>query len=48
MLFLYKEATSKDQQLKTQMLILLKDDESKKKPRLHGRKRGFLMSKEVI
>ena len=30
MLFLPKEATSKDQQLKTQMLISLKDDESKK------------------
>ena len=30
MLFLSKEATSKDQQLKTQMLISLKDDESKK------------------
>ena len=30
MLVLSKESTSKDQQLKTQMLILLKDDESKK------------------
>ena len=30
MLFLLKEATSKDHQLKTQMLISLKDDESKK------------------
>ena len=30
MLFSSKEATSKDQQLKTQMLILLKDNESKK------------------
>ena len=30
MLFLSKEATSKDQQLKTQMLISLKDNESKK------------------
>lgn len=29
MLFLSKEATSKDQQLKTQMLISLKDDDSK-------------------
>ena len=30
MLFLSKEATSKDQQLKTPMLISLKDNESKK------------------
>ena len=30
MLFLSKEATSKDQQLKTLMLISLKDNESKK------------------
>ena len=30
MLLLSKEATSRDQQLKTQMLISLKDDESKK------------------
>ena len=30
MLLLSKEATSKDQQLKTQMLISLKEDESKK------------------
>ena len=30
MLFLSKEVTSKDQQLKTQMLISLKEDESKK------------------
>ena len=30
MLFLSKEGSSKDQQLKTQMLISLKDDESKK------------------
>ena len=30
MLFLSKEATTKDQQLKTQMLISLKEDESKK------------------
>ena len=30
MLFLPKEATTKDQQLKTQMLISLKEDESKK------------------
>ena len=29
MMFLFKEATSKDQQLKTQMMISLQDDEAK-------------------
>ena len=47
MLLLSKEATAKDQQLKTQMLISLKNDESKKTETV-CREMGFLMSKEVI
>ena len=45
--FLSKEATSKDQQLKTQMLISLKDDESNKTETV-WKENGFFMSKEVI
>ena len=45
--FLSKEATTKDQQLKTQILISLKDDESKKL-RPCDWETSFLMSKEVI
>ena len=46
MLFLSKEATSMDQQLKTQMLISLKDDESNKTETV-WKENGFFMSKEV-
>ena len=45
MFFLSKEQTSKDQQLKTQMLMSLSDDESKKT--VYGSEMCFLIFKEV-
>ena len=47
MMFLSKEASNKDQQLKTQMMVSFQDDESKVLKKC-GRKVAFLMNKEVI
>ena len=47
MCFLSNKLTTKDQQLKTQMMMPFKDDEAKKLKKC-GWKMGFLMNKEVI
>ena len=46
MLYLSKEATSKDQQLKTQMLLSFQDDESKSSENI-WLERVFLVIKEL-
>ena len=46
-MFLSKEASNKDQQLKTQMLVSFQDDESRN-TEMCGRKVAFLMIIEVI
>ena len=47
MMFLSKEASNKDQQLKTQMLVSFQDDESKNTEHV-WQESGFLMIIEVI
>lgn len=47
MLYLPKEVSTKDQHLKTQMMISLNDDDSKKSETI-WKKMGFLTNKEQI